>query len=185
MQDTLRLGDRLIIEPASFAWIRPGDVIAFSGPDCEKGAVVWTHRVIAITPCGLLTRGDNAPYVDVAPVTKRNLLGKITHFERDGITRPVRGGRSGLLHARFLHACIHIRNFLIHIGRGPYGALRRSGLVAQWWHPRITQLRVLSENGALIQYICGRRVVARWWQQQNRFECDKPYDLVIPRPDEK
>ena len=185
MLGTFRLGDRLTIEPVSFADVFLGDVIAFPDPIGDDRTGVLVHRVVAILPRGLITRGDNNVRVDTSIVTAENLLGKVTSYERNGVRSKVVGGRLGLLRARLLHARIHIRNLLICIGRGPYGALRRSGLVARWWRPQVTQLRVVSERGALIKYVCGGRVVARWWQQQNRFECDKPYDLVIPRPDEK
>jgi len=39
------------------------------------------------------------------------------------------------------------------------------------------------DNKPLVKYICGGRTVARWWPEQDRFECKKPYDLVIRRED--
>jgi signal peptidase I len=183
MLGTFCPGDRVTIEPVPIAEIRLGDVVAFSAPVGDK-IDVMVHRVVAVTPRGLITRGDNNVSADAVPLTAENLLGKVTHYERNGVTRPVRGGRLGLMRAWVLHARIHIRNLAIFLGRAPYRLLRRSGIVPRVWHPRITQLRVNTDNGALVKYLHNGRVVARWWQQHHRFECAKPYDLVIARPDE-
>lgn len=182
MLGTFRPGDCLKIEPLSIAHIRPGDVVAFLAPGRKNSLEERVHRVVAITPEGLVTRGDNTPHADTCFVTAGNLLGRVTHVERGGITRPVRGGRLGLLRARALWTRIHLRNLAVRLGRGPYGWLRDSGLVPRLWQPTVTKIRLATDNGTLVKYVCGGRTVARWWPEEGRFECHRPYDLVISRP---
>jgi hypothetical protein len=140
------------------------------------------HRVVAIRPAGLCTQGDNNAQVDAELVTADRLLGRVTYVERGGRRRLVRGGRAGQLWVVYLHARRCAYKMAACLGRGLYRRLRASGLMRQVWRPRITQVRLVNNHGAQVKYVCGRRTVARWWPHQNRFECQKPYDLVIPRP---
>ena len=183
MLGTLRRGDGVPFEPASFDEIRPGDVVAFRAVDGRGQPQELVHRVIAVGPGGLLTRGDNNRESDSGWVTAENLLGRVTHVERGGRQVPIRGGRAGLFQGRLLHARVRARVWLIRVWRRPYGWLRTSGWIPRLWRPTITRLRVPTENGPLIKYLSGGRTVARWWPAQGRFECARPYDLVIPRPD--
>jgi signal peptidase I len=183
MLGTFRPGDRLPVETAPLDEIRPGDVVALRVA-CPTGAAAeLVHRVVGLQPGGLVTRGDNNRRNDSGFVTAETLLGRVTRVERGGQIRPVLGGRLGLARARLLHARIRVRALAIRLGRVPYGWLRRSGLVSRLWRPRITRLRVATEQGPLVKYLSAGRTVARWWPEQNRFECARPYDLVIPRPD--
>jgi hypothetical protein len=186
MLSIFRPGDYLIIEPASIAAIRPGDVVVFQGLDRAGEPDDVVHRVIAVTPDGLVTRGDNNPQVDDALVTQDNLLGRVTHVEREGRARPVPGGRRGLLRARTLRVWARVRRrgwqMVRLVGRWPYRLLRTSGLVRLVWQPTITRIRIEAERGPLVKYLCGMRTVAWWWPETGRFRCRRPYDLVIHRP---
>ena len=79
MLSILRPGDYLIIEPTSIAAIHPGDVVVYQGVNRSGEPDDVVHRVVAVTPDGLVTRGDNNPQVDDALVTQDNLLGRVTH----------------------------------------------------------------------------------------------------------
>jgi signal peptidase I len=183
MLGTFRPGDCLTVEPVPIEHIRPGDVVAFLGAAREDGAEeLVAHRVIAITPGGLVTRGDNNPHADAVLVTAGNLLGRVTHFERDGVRSPVRGGRTGLWQPRLLYIHRRAHALAVRLG-GPYRWLRSSGLLRRLWQPAVIRIRLATENGPLVKYLCGQRTVARWWPEEGRFECQKPYDLVIPPPD--
>ena len=185
MTGTFRLGDCLVIEPLSVADICPGDVVAFRRPENGGGVDTVTHRVVAVTSGGLVTRGDNNRCVDAVLVTAENLLGRVTHVERDGgVVRRVQGGRLGLLRARVLWAGRSALGARGGVGGGPYRWLRERGLLRRLWQPTVMRVRVETDGGPLIKYVCGGRTVARWWPQAGRFECRKLYDLVIPRPGE-
>ncbi|MBU0491734.1 MAG: hypothetical protein KKA73_10050 [Chloroflexi bacterium] len=186
MAGTFRLGDYLTIEPALLEAIRPGDVVIYQGGDQEGEPNDIVHRVVAQTPDGLVARGDNNPCVDTILVTEANLLGRVTYLERGGIIRPVRGGRWGLLRARTFHARRRARRMGARIvrllGRWPYRALRRSGLLPRLWHPTITRIQFATDDGPVVKYVSGGRTVARWWLETDQFRCRRPYDLVIVRP---
>jgi len=183
MLGTLRPGDQVVIKPVPFNAMRPGDVVAFRPTTADDEKILIVHRVVAIRPAGLLTQGDNNAQVDVELVTTDRLLGRVTYVERGGRRRLIRGGPAGQLWVVYLRARRRAYNLAARLGRGLYRRLRASGLVRRVWRPRITRLRLVNNHGTLIKYVCGGRTVARWWPDQNRFECQKPYDLVIPRPD--
>ena len=183
MLGTFRPGDRLPVEAASLDEVRPGDVVALRVACPSGDAAELVHRVVCLQQGGVVTRGDNNRSNDLDLVTAETLLGRVTRVERGGRVRPVRGGRLGQARARLLHARIHVRDFAVRVGRRPYGWLRRSGMVPRLWRPQITCLRVATDKGDLVKYLVAGRTVARWWPEENRFECDRPYDLVIPTPD--
>jgi hypothetical protein len=183
MLGTLRPGDQVIIEPVPFTAIRPGDVVAFRPTTADDDKLPIVHRVVAIRPAGLLTQGDNNAQVDEELVTAERLLGRVVYVERDGRRRLVRGGRVGHLWVVYLRAQRRAYNLAARLGRGPYRRLRASGLMRRVWRPRIIRVRLFNNHSTLVKYVCGGRTVARWRPHQSRFECQKPYDLVIPRPD--
>jgi hypothetical protein len=185
MLGTLRRGDRIPIQPVPLAAIRPGDVVAFRAPNGCGHPEETVHRVMAVTPGGLVTRGDNGHRADNALVTADNLLGRVTCIERRGKRVAIRGGRAGLLRARLLHTCIPIRRAAFRLGRWPYRSLRRSGLVGRLWRPHVIRLCVATEEGPLVKYLVRGRTVARWWPAKGRFECQPPYDLVFAAPDDQ
>lgn len=180
MMPGFRPGHLLYVRPAARD-IQPGDVVVFTHSD---GVGFVTHRVVSVTDAGFVTRGDNNVRADTTPVPADAIVGRVEMVDANGTLEPVRGGAWGLWTARLAWYARRASAWLRQTFGGPYRWLRRSGLVARVWHPRITQLCVNTDNGALVKYICNGRVVARWWQQHHRFECAKPYDLVIARPDE-
>jgi hypothetical protein len=183
MRGTFRAGDCLSVAPASMADIHPGDVVVYRRLNHWAKTDELVHRVVAVVPGGLVAQGDNNPCADTALVTADNLLGRVTHVERGGKTWPVRGGRVGLLRARLLHAPRPIWRLITRVGRGPYRWLRESGLIARLWQPSLLKMRLVTENGPLVKYVCRGRTVAHLWPAEGRFECRKPYDLVLQRDD--
>ncbi|MBI5303642.1 MAG: signal peptidase I [Chloroflexi bacterium] len=187
MRGTFRLGDRLLIAPMSLGEIRLGDVVVFRATNQRDAADEIVHRVVAITSAGLVTQGDNNPCCDAFPVTADNLIGRVTRAERDGKTRSVRGGRIALARVWLARARRHVRRdawqLITWSGYRVYRWLRDTRIVARLWHPAITQLTLTTEQGRVVKYVLHGRTIARWWQHTNRFECDKPYDLILSRPD--
>ncbi len=79
MEPTLKVGDVIVIEPASPEDIKVGDVIVFWNP--WYGNLV-VHRVVHITEEGVYTRGDaNAGIDPWSPVPYRSIVGKWTGFK--------------------------------------------------------------------------------------------------------
>jgi hypothetical protein len=186
MLGTFRPGDYLTIEPVRMANVHPGDVVVYRGREEAGESEEIVHRAVAITPAGLVTRGDNNRRLDAAPVTEETLLGRVTRVERKGRMRSVWGGRRGLLWARGLRTWRRARRLgwrlLRSVGRRPYVWLRERGLLRRLWRPSIVILRVATEHGPLVKYLHRGRAVARWRPEGDAFVCHKPYDLVIPRP---
>ncbi len=182
MAGTFRPGDYLTLEPVAMTDIRLGDIVAYRGSHHDDDAETLVHRVVGIVPGALVVRGDSNPCPDAALVTADNLMGRVTHVERCGRRWPVHGGWLGLLRARILHVRYPMRRLVGLLGRWPYRWLRRSGLVSRLWRPSVLKVNLVTEEGPLVKYVCSGRTVACWWPERDRFECRKPYDLVIPAP---
>ncbi|RLM88244.1 signal peptidase I [Haloarcula sp. Atlit-7R] len=64
MSPTLNTGDAFVAVPAPVAGeIEPGDVIVFEAVELQGGGLT-THRVVAETEAGYITKGDNNPFRD-------------------------------------------------------------------------------------------------------------------------
>ena len=182
MVPAFRPGDVVTIESKALTAIRPGDVVVYRGhgPSGEPTDVV--HRVLSVTPDGLLTRGDSNPSADEGRVTQDALIGRVTHVERHGRLRRAPGGRWALLQlwARRLWGLFW--RPIKATARPAYRWLRKSGLARRVWHPDVIPL-LLTAGQATVKYVHRGRTVA--WRQLHtgRFSCRRPYDLILLRPD--
>jgi hypothetical protein len=68
--------------------------------------------------------------------------------------------------------------------RKPYGLLKKSRLVAMVWRPKIIKMRIQMEQGPSIKYLYNMCTVAVWDPTRQHFNVVKPFDLVIPHPEE-
>jgi signal peptidase I len=91
MTGTFRPGDALIVADMSIDSVHRGDVVLFRSMDADGEPEQVVHRVVAVLPEGLVTRGDNNRRVDLGLVTPDRLVGLVTHLERAGKRRRVRG----------------------------------------------------------------------------------------------
>jgi hypothetical protein len=187
MAGTFDPGDYLFIAPVSLESVNVGDVIVFDGVNAGGDPDVIVHRVVGVLPEGLVTKGDDNPWADGVLVTGDNLLGRVTHVERGGRRRRVRGGRWELLRVRLRRRWRRTvwrgRLVAASLGRWPYRWLRSSGLAPRLWQPVITRVYLVVDGDPVVKYVCEGRTVARWWPETGRFQCRKPYDLIISRPD--
>jgi len=95
MVPTFEPGELLRVSSIEAEKIRAGDIIVFHSP--YSGERV-THRVLRVTPLGLVTRGDNVMCgTDPWILTPDQIVGVVTHAGRDERRRAVRGGFRGLL----------------------------------------------------------------------------------------
>jgi len=210
MSPLFRPGDGLFTEPVDFDRLRPGDVIVFrhsvdeaEDSDCaerevthspERPQAIWppaavagtrrvVHRVMAVRPEGLVTRGDANPRADEGFVTADRLEGLVTGLERRGRLVSVHGGRRGLADAAIARIVHRTWRYIRRFASLPYALVRASGLAKFIWNPQLRTISLRTPQGPLIKTRCGKHTVARWWPRSGRFECRKPYDLVIERPD--
>jgi len=182
MKGAFRPGDYLVIMPVSLLDVNPGDVIVYRDHNNLNDGVKTVHRVVAITQDGLVTKGDNNACIDKYPVKEGNLLGMVTHIERDGKTKRVSGGRSGLMHAYYLAARSEILRLIKNLGRSPYNWIRNYLLDTSKVNPTFRKIYLNNEDGSLIKYVFKGRTIAYWYPEINHFECKKPFDLFIQHP---
>ena len=187
MLGIFRAGDQLTITPVSFTSIQAGDLVIFRSAEHSQTQHEVVHRVVANTPRGMITQGDNNPHPDRLFLTQDQLLGRVTQYIRDGRVYPVRSGFWGMIHLRSLHAMRFIRHLGSSILRLTVGWLYRwlrdSGLVGRFWRLTIVRLVVNTRTGPMVKYIHWHRTVAKWRPNHGRFWVCRPYDLVIPPPE--
>jgi len=179
MKASFQPGDRLYIEQVLINKLNRGDVIIFQGTDHDGEKKELVHRVISIHKDGLYTRGDNNRQNDDILVTQKNLKGIVTHFERNGKKKPVKGGFQGMIRAKIRYLTLLIKSLIRVIFRMPYRALKKSGLVPKIWKPEIKKIFIKTPDEEIIKYIHGSHTVAQLWPKKKKFLCKKPYDLII------
>lgn len=193
MLGVFRPGDHLIIEPAHVTDVHRGDVIVYQNRSQNSAPTDVVHRVVAVSPGGLATQGDNNRRPDAGLVTQATLLGRVTRVARAGQTRAVSvrrvsGGRWGLLQLRarriWRQGCWAGEHLIRPAGRPAYRWLRESGLVARLWRPALIRLLLIDPQGALrVKIVHGRQTVAHWQPAIGRWQCRRPYDLILRRPE--
>jgi hypothetical protein len=146
------------------------------------------HRVTGLVAGGAILRGDGNSRCDVDTVFEQDLLGRVSYYERNGKVRPVANGPRGLARARLLHLWYGGRRTLwrsvTFVGRIPYRWFKRSGIVRYVWQIPIERILLQTPDGPLIKYVHRGRTVAQWWPETGKMIYVRPYDLVIPRPDD-
>jgi signal peptidase I len=184
MRRTFRNGDRLLLAPVlSFSEINPGDVIVFCSKNSTNREDNVVHRVVAITDPGLITRGDNNSFYDPFPVQLDQIIGKVDFLEdRRGNKKNITGGATGLRFARLSWATTRLNSWCRAILRKIYRISSLQWLAKKLWHPEIVQISLQIEDGQLIKYLYKHRTVAVWNAKLQKFDCRKPFDLVIPFP---
>ena len=113
MLGTFCPGDYLTVEPVPLAAIRPGDVVVCRGREEVGEPDEIVHRVVAVAPGRLVTRGDNSPCVDSVPVTGDTLLGRVTHVRR-GVAHCARlpgNPGSGVTHVRRQERVLQVQSW--------------------------------------------------------------------------
>ncbi len=183
MEGSFRFGDTLIIESVPFEDVRPGDIVVFQRMNDFGVKVDFVHRTISVQREGLITQGDNNSRQDKNFVTEGNLVGRVCYVERDGKKIEVCNGPAGLLRSRVRRGLNFMWNEIwravSNMGRTFYRWLRESGLTPLLWRPAISKVFLMTENGPMIKYISRNRTVGRYWPENGRFKCRKPYDLVL------
>jgi signal peptidase I len=184
MAPLFKTGDILCARKSALENIQTGDIVIVDRRVERTHNDYVVHRVMAVRQGCLITQGDNNLMPDHQMVTSENLVGCVTAFGRQNHVYPIRGGYVGLFYARLIHARNIIWNLIKCLGWRIYRLVRQSGLAAKIWRPAIGRVRVVTDNGFLIKYCYGDRTVAYWWPETKKFDVIKPFDLVIPNPQE-
>ena len=86
MNPLFQEGDVVQVAPCDGLELLPGDVVAFVPPE-QTGKVI--HRVVAVHPRGIITKGDNVAAADDWLLAPRDILGKVVSIHRQGRLIPV------------------------------------------------------------------------------------------------
>jgi hypothetical protein len=178
MVPTFRSGDLLYLR-AGVKNLLPGDVIVFTA---SKESDYIVHRIVARSDQGFITRGDHNRLPDTSQVTLEQVVGKVEFVENKQGVRRVVNGFWGLWLARFWQLVFGLDRLLRRLFWVPYNFIRTRQIALVFWRPKISKMRVQSENGQQIKYLYNNRTVAVWDLSRQRFDCRKPFDLVIPSP---
>lgn len=96
MEPTISEGDGYLLVPPDP--VEPGDVVTFQAPD---GDGLVTHRVVAESPAGYVTRGDANPSTDQAagapPVAEDEVVGRVLTVGGSPVVIPGLGSAVGFL----------------------------------------------------------------------------------------
>jgi signal peptidase I len=180
MNPLFRAGDGLEVVPYRDAPIRCGDVVVHPHPHETRDVV---HRVIAITPEGLRTRGDNNSDVDPYWVLPESIIGRVVRLRRGDKAKTVHGGRVGLL----LHRLCLMRRWLRMCAfaylHPLYHRLADTGVFYGWHKPFVKPRLVLFQRdcGAELQLLAGRRIIARRAPGTDAWAIRFPFELFIDK----
>lgn len=181
MSPTFHNGDFLYVR-ANIQNLRLGDVVVFSAENTTNEYIV--HRIVANSNQGFITRGDHNRITDSPPLTPEKIAGKVEFAEsRHGIHK-VLNGSLGLWLAWILRLMFGLDRLIRLVFWMPYNLIRERRIVAIVWRPKISKMLVYSKKSRQIKYLYKNSTVAIWDSARQRFECRKPFDLVIPHPEE-
>jgi signal peptidase I len=184
MEPLFKPGDLLCARKSVLGNICLGDIVIIDWGSDKKYIGYVVHRIISVKREYLITQGDNNLKSDPQVVTMDNLVGQVTSFGRQNHVYSVHGEMMGLFYARLILARNYLWLFFKRLGWRSYRLLRQSGWGKRLWRPSIRRVRVMTDKGPLIKYCHGKHTVARWWPETNKFTVVKPFDLVIPHPEE-
>lgn len=180
---TFRTGQLLYVQP-DVRNLVSGDVIIYSNP--SRGNLV-VHRIVVVTPTGLITRGDHNLLYDELRVSLEQVVGRVDAVEYSGVIRNVVGGQLGQRIAQVRWVFLKIFTKLRYFIGAPYRALKNSPKIRDWFKEVIKlqfeYITLRTVQGPMIKALYHGRVVARWKSELPRFECRKPYDLWLEEGD--
>jgi signal peptidase len=172
--------------------IRVGDVVCFRSP---LDGITVVHRVVAVGPDGIRTRGDRNPSVDPWVLQREDILRRVVCTRRGEVIGGVSGGQKGLLVAATGRLRLGAGRLARRTLRGVYRGLAASGVPARLWScvaPALQGQRIVRfGTGPLAEHrlYLGERPVGRYEQRQRRWVVDHPYRLLVdegslPKPPE-
>lgn len=179
MNPTLRHQDLLEVVPYAGKTSRRGDVVYYLPP---IGGAKVIHRVVRVTPKGLLTRGDGNGADDPYLLQPSAVIGQVTAAWRHDRRRKIAGGFGGVWSGYRARLCIRLNTIFSRILHGIYHGLAASGLlrriVAASLQTRVFEFRQGHQPPILKLMVRGR--VIGWYNTwQNRWEIDRPWRLII------
>jgi len=179
MIPTFQSGDFLYIRSTAHK-LFPGDVVIINNPEITNYVV---HRIVSSSEKGFITRGDHNRLPDVLTITIEQIIGKVEFVENKHGVHRVANGNPGLWVGRMWQWVFGLDRLIRRLFWIPYNFIRERRLAAMFWQPKISKLQINSEKGQQIKYLYRNSTVAIWDSSCRRFDCRKPFDLIIPPPE--
>ena len=187
MNPTLRDGDLLEVVPYAGRSIRKGDVIYFQ----RNGERAVVHRVCAVMPQGIKTRGDNNTAEDPYTVQRAEIIGQVVAAQRAQHKRKISGGFFGqfAMHTNRLRRALF--SICARMLKGPYQRLADKGtfrcLPPSKLQPRVVAFQT-SRYQDLYKLVVNGREIGRYDERNEIWRIGPPYRLFVdetrlPRPE--
>ncbi len=162
--------------------VRPGDVVLFRPAEAPAGVV---HRVLRVTPAGLVTRGDNNAQDDRELLDADRIVGKVVEAWSGPRRRRVAGGTRGLVRHRVLRLRPFVSRWARTLLRPVYRALGGAGCFPTL-SPRVLAFR--SGEARIWKALLGKHVVGVYDSRLRVWQVRLPYRLFVddrslPRPE--
>jgi len=174
MNPTLVEPEMVEVKPYTDRAPRVGDVIYFHAPTDDRDIA---HRITAITPAGIRTRGDNNPGDDSWLIQPRDIVGRVVAAQCGKARRAIYGGRVGVTQYRFLRVWRRVNRRVARVLHAPYHALARTGIARAWlparWRPRA----VAFQETRLLMF--GARVIGRYDARRGQWAIQRPFRLFV------
>lgn len=178
MNPTLSEADLLEVVPYGARLIRAGDVILCRPPGSEQLIV---HRIVAVAPGSIRTRGDNNALVDPWLLQAGDIVGQVAAARRGETRRAITGGRGGALQAGWVRWRRPLDAALARLLHPAYHRMAGLGLVqalvpAQW-RPRVAVFEAGGEPR--LRLLVGRHVIGHYDSRLRRWHIRRPFRLLV------
>lgn len=178
MKPTLVDGDLVEVLPYDQRIIQVGDIIYYQLPAATKAII---HRVVRITPAGVIARGDHNPFNDAAPIPSEFIFGQVIAVWRGSRRRRMAGGRLGLFYCKPHQIILACESAIIPILRPFYQLLVRREIIARCL-PRRFQPKVVKFNDGKVSHlrlVWGKRVIGEYDFHRRRWNIDRPFRPLL------
>jgi hypothetical protein len=182
MHPTLREPEMMEVTPYGDRPICRGDVILFPAPGRSDPIV---HRVVAVLPGGLQTRGDNAHVPDDWLIPPDQVTGQVRAAVQGSHRRPLAQGWRGFWVARLRQALLPASSRLAGWLHTPYHFLARGEwlrrLLPARWRP--CRVAFYSEGRQVQRIMLWNRVIGEYDPQRKAWHIQRPFRLLIDPQD--
>jgi len=177
MTPTFKAGDGLVVVPYKDKKIRPGDVIIFKPKDKPRNVV---HRVIKVGRDGVSTRGDNNNKVDPWLLTPDDITGRVVSVKRKNRVFHVSGGLRGRVYGLLILRYNMLIRKVSGVLHSTYHFVSNTGIFRKILPLSNTQIISFKrQNGAELQLLMGRRIIARRLPGSEQWQIKRPFRLFI------
>jgi signal peptidase len=179
MRPTFREGDILVVRPYKDHRLRRGDVIVFHPPGDINRRI--THRVVAVTPEGIITKGDNNKETDPWLLGPDEIVGRVVYVRRGERLVRIHGGLWGRLMLWIRRLSLRLDTRISPVLSPFYHWLARSGilrrLIPQRIRPRVIAFN--RTNGREMHLMIGHHVIGRLMPGSKSWQIRRPFRLFI------